>query len=187
MFRHRRLDEINDQIASLLPDIDAGSCIAEIDDNPSFTVFAAAEHHVTQRMLAAYGAFLDKAGATFSHRIAYARNGRERHVEGFTIEACCVVHVSPQIKDESSPLTHLDDVHAAQIALIDQLTVFSQSICGRREIEGDFCRAGNTKTSRRRAERLLQVNLDRDIIALPDNVDCLDGVGRERLGPQWRN
>jgi hypothetical protein len=43
-------------------------------------------------------------------------------------------------------ITNLNDIHAAQITLIEYLAILAQTICGRLKIKGNFCGIGNTES-----------------------------------------
>ena len=77
--RQRRPDELDDQLAPLLADVDAGRRIGHVDDDPAFAVAAAPEVHVAQHVLDVAGPGLGEALDHLRRRVERLALVEQRH------------------------------------------------------------------------------------------------------------
>ena len=75
-----RLDEINNQVLTLLADVDTCPGVVQIDDDARLAILATAESHVLQRMALADRGFFGEPRHTLSQR-SNGRNRRQDDIE----------------------------------------------------------------------------------------------------------
>ncbi len=178
----RGLQEVDDQVAALLADVDAGLRIRQVDHHAPLAAGAAAEVDVAHRE-AARGRRIrtrrGEVGRSFAHHRALhrARSGRrERDDEVATLHARLVGAHAGEVEHEPGAVAGLDDVGAAQVALVDGLHVAPEGVRGTRKIEGDARRVGHAEARRRAGERLAQGQAHVDRAALFGDLQRLDPV-----------
>src|SRR6185369_589742 len=80
MFRNGGLDEIDDQVGPLLPYINAGSSIAEVNNNPPLPILTSTKQYILQGVFSTQGTFFCKSGNTLRSVLTDPCNRRKRQV-----------------------------------------------------------------------------------------------------------
>ena len=134
--RQRGLDGVDDQRLALLPDVDAGRGIRQIDDDPSFAVTPATKVDVAQRMRGLAWACLGEAG--YRRRLRgngrrFAQRDHDRIAFDLGFERLGLV----QIENDARAIACLDDIDAAQRRITDFLRRATHAVAGVGKIKRD--------------------------------------------------
>ena len=117
--RQRRLEEVDDQRLALLPDVDAGRAVRQVDDDAPFAVATATEVDVAQRVLHLAGLGL---GETL-HGFRARPDGFlvvERHDDRVAFELGLERLRLVEIEHDARAIAGLDHVQAAQRGFVDR-------------------------------------------------------------------
>jgi hypothetical protein len=182
--RHGRLQEVNDQRAPLLADVDAGGAVRQVDDDAALTVPAAAEIDVPQgvRNLARPG-----LGETRHHgRLGTGDRAAligQRHQDGIALKVGLKGLRFVEVEHHARAVARLHDVDAAQGGIADVLRRAAQAIAGIGKIERDARRVGDRESRGRVRQGTLQRELDHGAPrAGLGHVQGIDAVGRLGAG-----
>ncbi len=182
VLRQRSLEELDDQVAALLADVDTGVRARQVDHDTTFAILAAAEVDVADI------AAVNRCGTRFGEiavRLAdrgdrrCARTGRRNGDDQIApVDARFVRADLHQVQHQARAVAGLHDVGAAQVALLDALQRAAQTVAGGGEVERDAGRVGHAETRRHRGERLLETELDVERTALLGDLERFDLVGQ---------
>ncbi len=182
ILRQRGLDEVDDERLALLPDVDPGGGIGEVDDDPALAVRAAAEIDVAQRVLRVAGARLGESLHRLLLGVELIALVDESHQHGVALDLCFERLRPVEIEDDTRPVAGLDHVDAAQRDVLDQPLGRAETIAGVDEIESDPRRRRDREARGRIGGRVLQHELDdRPPRRAFRHRHRIDAVGRLRV------
>ncbi len=159
--RQRRLEEIDDQRLALLPDVDAGGVVRQVDDKAPFAIATATEVDVAQRVLHLSGLGFGKT----LHGIGSRPDGFlvvERHDHRVAFEIGLEGLRLVEIEHHAGAIAGLDHVQAAQRGFVDRPLGRAQSVDRIEEIERDARRALDREAGRRIGRRILELKAHDD-------------------------
>ncbi len=124
--RQRGLEEFDDQVLALLADVDADLVVRQGDDHAAGCVRAAAEVEIADRLRLQVAAFGEHRPGRRCRAACHDRI--EHHEQRLALQLRPVGRRRLQVDDQAGALTGLDDVHRADVALVDLHGVAAQPV-----------------------------------------------------------
>ena len=179
--RQRRLDEVDDERLPLLPDVDPGRGVGQVDDDPALAVRAAAEIDVAQRVLRVAGPRLGEPLDRLRLGVQLVALVDQRHQHRVALDLRFERLRPVEIEDDARPVAGLDHVDAAQRDILDRPLRRAETVARIEEIEGDPRRRRDGEARGRIGGGVLQHELDDRASRSPlGHRHRIDAVGRLR-------
>ena len=185
--RQRRPEKIDDERATLLPDVDAGGAVRQVDDDTTFAIAPAPEINVAQSM----SDFTRPRFRKPRYDLCFGARGAgrligQRHENGITLHLRVERLRLVQIEYDARPVACLHDIKASERRVADLLRGTAEAVAGVRKVERDARRVADREARGRIGQWRLQRELDdrpaRARLGDAQRIDAVPGLGADRPG-----
>ena len=177
--RQRGLQEVHDDASALLPEVDSGPGVRQVDNDLRFAILAAPKVHVLDVMGFRHRLGLGELGRACIGRRSRDAGSLQRDDHRIALGTGFILRHLGQVQHYTGTSAGLSQANVAQIPLIDILGVLAEAVRGIRKIECDARRVVHSEGGRRGRQRVFKTKFDGHDTTLGRNVHRLDDIARD--------